>query len=203
MKVRRYRNPFAYTAILLFALFAILILLGIGMFYYVFAIPEPEGLSLASWPDTFTDDFSTWIVYENGQAGVKEFGIERLKEYGLWTQILDESGQELFSFRKPDGYPESYSMSELLTLSESGYENGNTVFVSSCSVSGTTLNYIVGYPYSIGKTRLYYNGENVVRLAPLARRLLPVAALVTVLCGVAYSFWLSKKVSVMTWIFWG
>ncbi len=197
MKVRRYRNPFAYTAILLFVLFAILILLGIGMFYYVFAIPEPEGLSLASWPDTFTDDFSTWIVYENGQAGVKEFGIERLKEYGLWTQILDESGQELFSFRKPDGYPESYSMSELLALSESGYENGNTVFVSSCSVSGTTLNYIVGYPYSIGKTRLYYNGENVVRLAPLARRLLPVAALVTVLCGVAYSFWLSKKLSVM------
>ena len=80
MKVRRYRNPFAYTAILLFVLFAILILLGIGMFYYVFAIPEPEGLSLASWPDTFTDDFSTWIVYETGQAGVQEFGIQRLEE---------------------------------------------------------------------------------------------------------------------------
>ncbi len=197
MKARRNRNPFAYTAILLSALFVILIVFGIGMFYYVFSIPEPEGLSLASWPHTFTNDFSTWIEYDDGQTDVKALGLQRLEEYGLWVQILDESGREIFSYRKPDVYPEAYSMSELLALSESGYENGNTVFVSSCRISGTTLNYLVGYPYSIGKTMVYYNGENVVRLGPLVKRILPLAAGAAVIGGLVYSFWLSKKLSVL------
>lgn len=197
MKARRNRNPFAYTALLLAALFVILIVFGIGMFYYVFSIPEPEGLSLASWPHTFTNDFSTWIEYDDGQTDVKVLGLQRLEEYGLWVQILDESGREIFSYRKPDVYPEAYSMSELLALSESGYENGNTVFVSSCRISGTTLNYLVGYPYSIGKTMVYYNGENVVRLGPLVKRILPLAAGAAVIGGLVYSFWLSKKLSVL------
>ena len=61
MKNKRKSNPFVHTAAILVVLFVVLIVSAIGMFYYVFAIPEPEGLSLASWPDTFTDNFSAWI----------------------------------------------------------------------------------------------------------------------------------------------
>ncbi len=139
------------------------------MFYYIFAIPEPEGLSLASWPDTFTDNFSTWIEEKDGVVGVEEIGVERLDEYGLWVQIVDESGRELFAHGKPGHYPERYSMADLLALADSKYENGNTVFISSVTVSGRTLNYVVGFPYAVGKYMLYYNGETVARLSPFTK----------------------------------
>ena len=197
MKNKLKSNPFFYTAVVLFSLFAVLIVLGIGVFYYVFAIPEPEGLSLASWPDIFTDNFSLWMKYEDGKVSVEEIGLDRLDEYGLWLQVLDETGQEIFSHNKPASCPEQYSMSQLVALSKSGYENGYTAFVDRFDTSETALSYIVGFPYSIGKSTLYYNGESISRLSPFAKNTVLIAVCAVILCGLLYSLWLSKKLSVM------
>lgn len=113
-------KPFAHTVAILIVLFAILIVSAIGMFYYVFAIPEPEGLSLASWPNTFTDNFSTWIEEKDGTIGVEQIGVERLDEYGLWVQIVDETGQEIYAHNKPDHYPDSYSIAKQIITLHSG-----------------------------------------------------------------------------------
>ena len=102
--------------------------MGIGLFYYAFSIPEPEGLSLADWPNRFTENFSIWMENEDGAIAIKDIGLERLDEYGLWLQVVDESGQEVFSHNKPTDYPSNYSASELVELAASGYENGNTVY---------------------------------------------------------------------------
>ncbi len=193
MKDKLKHNLFLHTAAILAALFIMLAVFAIGLFYYVFAIPEPEGLSLASWPEAFTDNFSFWIEEKDGAIGVRQIGVERLDEYGLWVQIIDENGQEIFAHKKPGRYPDSYSMAELIALSESGYENGNTVFVSSATVSDRTVNYIVGFPYSIGKYRLYYNGENLARLSPLAKKVVFFSACIIVLSAFAYAFWLSRN----------
>ena len=83
MKNKLKHKPILYTAVILAILFVILIVSAIGMFYYAFSIPEPEGLSLASWPHTFTDNFSTWIEEKGGNIGVEQIGVERLDEYGL------------------------------------------------------------------------------------------------------------------------
>ena len=176
-------------------LFVILIVSAIGMFYYVFAIPEPEGLSLASWPDTFTDNFSFWIEEKDGAISVKQSGLDDLDEYGLWLQIVDETGQEVFSHNKPAHYPESYSMAELVALSESRYENGHTVYIDDVTLSDRTINYVVGFPYAVGKYMLYYNGENVARLSPFAKNVILFFACAIVLAAFAYAFWLSRKLS--------
>lgn len=195
MKNKLKHNPFLHTAIILSALSVILVASAIGMFYYVFSIPEPEGLSLASWPSTFTDNFSAWIEETDGTIGVKETGVERLDEYGLWVQIIDETGREVYSHKKPVQYQTSYSVTDLITLAESKYENGNTVFMSSVELSDKTLTYIVGFPYAIGKTTLYYNGETVARLSPFTKNVILSSACVLVLCAFAYAFWLSRKMS--------
>ena len=197
MKNRLKHKPILYTAVILALLFIVLIASAIGMFYYVFSIPEPEGLSLASWPHRFTDNLSTWIEEKDGCIGVEQIGVERLDEYGLWVQILDESGREIYAHNKPENYPNDYSMAELVGLTESGYENGNTVFVSSVTISGRTLNYIVGFPYAIGKTVLYYNGGNVARLSPFAKSVVFFAACAVVLAAFVYAFWLSRKLATM------
>ncbi len=195
MKNKLKHKPFLYTAVVLAALFVILIVVAIGMFYYVFAIPEPEGLSLASWPHTFTDNFSIWIEEKDGTIGVKQIGLERMDEYGLWVQIVDETGQEVFAHNKPDHYPNSYSMAELVALAESSYENGHTVFIDSVALSDRTVNYAVGFPYAVGKYMLHYNGENVARLSPFTKNVVFIAACVVVFFAFAYALWLSRKLS--------
>ena len=59
-------NPLLRMFVFLSALILLVIITGIGLFYYVFSIPEPEGLSLADWPNRFTGNFSLWMENDNG-----------------------------------------------------------------------------------------------------------------------------------------
>ena len=174
------------------ALLLIAVVIAIGMFCCIFGITEPEGLSLASWPDRFTDNFSVWMENDNGNVKIEEAGLKRLDEYGLWLQVIDETGQEVFCHNKPENYPIKYSASELISLRTSAYGQGNTIFVNSYEDSGETWSYLIGFPYAIGKHMLYYNGENVGRLSPLFRTgifLILCSILLFVIC---YGFWLTR-----------
>lgn len=155
----------------IFTLFLVLVVLfigaGVGLFYILFSIPEPEGLSLATWPNRFTDNFSIWMKNDEGTLQIEDIGLERLDEYDLWLQVIDETGQEVFSHNKPENFPAKYTASELMAFSTSDYEDGNTVFVSSFEENGQTWNYLIGFPYDVGKYMLYYNGEVIGRLKPV------------------------------------
>ena len=106
------------------ALLLMTVIAAIGMFYYIFGIPEPEGVSLASWPNRFTENFSVWMEDDHGEIKIEEIGLKRLDEYGLWLQVIDESGREVFSHNKPISRQISYRASELIALSFHAYEQG-------------------------------------------------------------------------------
>lgn len=192
MKNKKIFNPFLRIFVFVSAVLLIAVVAAIGMFYYIFGITEPEGLSLASWPERFTDNFSIWMENDNGKIKIEEIGLDRLDEYGLWLQVIDETGQEVFCHNKPGNYPARYSASELIALPSSMYEEGNTVFVSSYESSEETWSYLVGFPYAIGKHMLYYNGENVGRLSPLFRMGILLILCFVLLFMVCYGFWLTR-----------
>lgn len=198
MKNKLKSNPiiriFAFISIIVF----MAVVIAIGMYYYLFSIPEPEGLSLASWPNRFTDNFSYWMQYEDGIVSVKESGLKKLDEYGLWVQIIDETGREVFSYKKPENYPASYSASELMSFGTSVYEDGNTVFVGSFEDSDQTWGYIVGFPYAIGKYMLYYNGENVGRLSPVFWTVIILVFCAASILVLVYGFWLTRQLGKIT-----
>ncbi len=198
MKSKKNFNPFFRMVLLLSMTLLVGIVTAIGLFYYMFSIPEPEGMSLAHWPQTFTNNFSSWTTYEDGELSIEQIGLDRLDEYGLWIQFLDESGQEIFSYNKPTGYPEKYSASELLALSSSDYQNGYTVFVNSLEDPEETCSYCIGFPYDIGKYMLHYNGDRVARLSPVARIIILAALGSIVIVVLVYGFWLSRKLSGIT-----
>ena len=83
MKNKKNFNPFFRMVLLLLIVVFAGIITAISLFYYVFSIPEPEGLSLASWPQNFTDNFSEWTTYENGKLSIEQIGLDRLDEYGF------------------------------------------------------------------------------------------------------------------------
>lgn len=184
--------------LLLSAILLVGIATAIGLFYYMFSIPEPEGMSLASWPQTFTDNFSSWTTYKDGELSIEQIGLDWLDKYGLWIQFLDESGQEIFSYNKPAGYPFEYSASELLALGSSDYQNGYTVFVNSLDGSEEICSYAVGFPYDIGKYMLHYNGSRISRLSPVARGIILTALGALMIIVLIYDFWLSWKLSGIT-----
>lgn len=198
MKHKKKMNLFVRTLIFLVALILIIIAAAISFFYYMFSIPEPEGLSTAQWPQVFTNSFSVWATYENGEVTVEEIGLARLEEYGLWIQFIDESGQEIFSYHKPADYPTKYTASDLIALRTSPYEKGNTVFVGQLENSGEVCSYLVGFPYDIGKYMLYYNGARIARLSPTARMVMILVFSILIIFVLGYVFWLSRKLSKMT-----
>lgn len=112
MKSKKKFNPFFRMVLLLLIVVLIGIATAIGLFYYVFSISEPEGMSIAHWPQNFTDSFTAWTTYVNGKLSIEEIGLKRLDEYELWIQFIDESGQKIFSHNKPANYPTKYSASE-------------------------------------------------------------------------------------------
>ena len=198
MKSKQKFNPFLCS----FAVFSIFVLMmasiTIGLFYYIFSIPEPEGLSIASWAQMFTDNFSVWMDYEDENLEVEKIGLDRLDEYGLWIQVIDESGQEIFSYNKPESYPTSYPASTLLAFGTSAYENENTVFVSCLEDSTETCSYIIGFPYAIGKYMLYYNGERFTRLLPVVKKIVLSALFIFAVLVFGYVWWISRKLSNIT-----
>ena len=195
MKDKKKYGLFVKTLVLYVSLILAIVLTTVGLFYYVFSIPEPNGLSLADWPQRFTDNFSWWTTYEDGEIKVSETGLKRLDEYGLWVQFVDEDGNEIYSHNKPALYPEKYSVSELFSLTRSGYQNGYSVFMSSTGEDGSGFSYLIGFPYNIGYYPVWYNGQRVMRLSPVAR--IPVIAALVLLAGglFAYSIWLSGKLT--------
>lgn len=198
MSHKRDLNPFFRMFGIVVVLVIAVIAAGIGLFYYIFAIPEPEGLSLASWPNTFTENFSLWLESEKGNITVEDKGIQYLDEYGLWLQVVDENGQEVYSYHKPENCPVSYSALELMNFHTDKSHTGSTVFTGKYENSGEVYGYFIGFPYAIGERLIYYNGENVDRLYPVLR-----IAIVVMLGGVFvltlfYGFWLSKHLGKIT-----
>ena len=82
-------------------------------------------------------------------------------------RLLMKPGRKCSHHNKPGDFPVKYTASELIAFSTNDYEDGNTVFVSSFEEDGQTWNYLIGFPYDIGKYILYYNGEVVGRLKPV------------------------------------
>ncbi len=198
MKSKRKHHLLIRTVIFTITLILLLCVMAIGLFYYMFSIPEPEGLSTTRFPQDFTNSFSVWTTYENGELQVEEIGLKRLDEYGLWIQFIDENGEEIFSHNKPESYPAKYTAADLLALSTSEYENGYTLFVNSLDDTDEECSYIVGFPYDIGKSMLYYNGSRISLLSPAARFLIAAGFGILAASIFAYSVWLSRKLSKVT-----
>ena len=198
MKRKKNFNLFTRTIIFLTALILIIVITAIGLFYYIFSIPEPEGLSLAKFPQDFANSFSVWTTYENDNLTIEDIGLKRLDEYGLWIQFIDEFGEEIFAHNKPANYPTKYTASELMKLSASEYENGYTVFVNSLDDSDKVCSYIIGFPYNIGKYTIHFNRERVIRLSPTMRFIIIASFGILSVAILGYSFWLSRKLSKVT-----
>ena len=120
MKKSGYRTIYHIYLIFFLSMLGALIA-AIVVFCLLITVRTTDGAAMRSdWPKNFTEDFGTQIFFNGDQVQVGQKGIEQLQEYDIGLQILNGSGQEIFSYRKPEQAAAVYSDAALLQLGQTG-----------------------------------------------------------------------------------
>lgn len=185
-----------------YAVFLLILLVvaavGMGSLLYIVVIQKPDGtLTTSGWPNTFTEQFSRYIVAADGNARLKQEGIDLLRENGLWFQLLDEGGRPVLAFGSGDGMKPSYSASALLEI-YTGKDKGGAVFAGTTGALEAERTYLIGFPLRIAKVPMYLNGDHFSSGRPIVAGVLLAGLLAIVLAGYAYGWYLSRQMRRVT-----
>lgn len=127
--------------------------------FYTTTVRTPSGEIINSnWPKEFTLHFSQYIDLNGGTPIIADTGKNLLKKNGLWIQILDATGKEVFNYDKPSAMPNAYQPYELLNLYQYGTDQ-YSIFVNSVDAKGTSYSYLIGFPLSISKAVMYVDTD--------------------------------------------
>lgn len=152
-------------------LFGIVLTIWFCMFY-TSTTHMPNGKIISThWPKEFTLQFSKYLSVDEDIPNVTDSGKKLLDQNALWLQILDESGNEVSQYEKPDAIPKSYQPYQLLHMYQSG-SSEYSVFVGSLKVNDMSYTYLIGFPLTISKIAVYvdaqrYNSGKVLILATI------------------------------------
>ena len=170
--MKAFRDFMRFYIVPIVLLAGVLLTAGFTGFYTVTARTGEGRIVSSNWPRTFTLDFARHIVRADGTVALTDAGRALLDANGLWVQVLDASGAEALSYRKPTDTPDAYRPYELLRL----YQNGDgaySVFLSDVECGDASYTYLIGFPLSISKVVLYvdadrYDSGRVLVLAVVA-----------------------------------
>lgn len=180
------------TALLCVTIFAALFSLSI------ITVHTPGGSAeRSSYPKEFTVGFQEQIVFTDNTPRIKQSGLELLQSNHAGIQILNDSGQEIVSYQKPEDFRDSYSYRDLLEISETGHINdsGTTSFVGALEHNGKDYTYIVHFPVNIAKVTMYMNGDRFTAGKQILFLCLGVMFLTILIAGFIYGFRITNIIS--------
>lgn len=163
----------------------------IGMFFYqkvqgVDEVSENSG-------EAFTRGFHNYISLVDGEPVVSEEGIEALRAFGGWIQILDENGQVQSAYLAPENLSTHYTPMELIHKYKYMDDEINTYFVGEFE----SYSYLIGVPHSKEERVVFMlNAETVYSY--ISKALLTITIvdlLIAMLVGLLFSTVLTKPVS--------
>ena len=162
-------------------LVGILVTVTFTVFYTTTARTSSGAIISSNWPKELTLDFSQYINVKDGTPTISNTGKNLLAKNGLWIQILDAAGKEVYNCDKPSAVPDTYQPYELLKLYQ--YGTGQySVFVNSVDARGTSYSYLIGFPLPISKAVMYvdvgrYNSGKMLIITTIVLTILLILAL--------------------------
>lgn len=172
-----------------------------SLFYLLIAVKTPTGINTRSdWPKTITENFKEYIVLTDGNPQILPEGLELLQENKIGLQIIDYSGNERFSFQKPDQADPSYSPPELFKLYQTGRLDGSktTAFVGTVTDNGEDYAYILYFPMKISKITMYLNGDRFSDGKTIILLILGMLFSIILIFGILYGFWTTHIMNRLT-----
>lgn len=163
----------------------------IGMLFYqqnygIDEVTENSG-------ETFTRGFSKYISLKNGEPVVSEEGIEALRVFGGWIQILDQNGQVQSSYLAPEDLSTHYSPIELIHKYKYMDDELNTYFIGEFE----SYSYLIGVPDS-KEERVVFMMDPKTVFSYATKSLLAIVIVdlfIAMLVGLLFSTVLTKPVS--------
>lgn len=198
MKKSGYKS-IVHLYVLLLIILCVTVGICFGMAIRAVSTTKPDGHTvLTRWPIDFTNAFAKQIIFADGTPQVTDAGLESLTEEQLWIQIVDEDGNEVFSYGRPASVTQKYSASELLELYKSGGSDEYTPFIGSIDDGDRQWTYIIGFPLKISKVTMYMNANRFSGGKPVLLILLGVAALLALTLGAVYGLWITRQLVSIT-----
>lgn len=141
----------------------------------------------------FTKNFKGYVEIEDwDKINLKETGKKLLEDRGYWFQLIDESGNEIYSYNTSDEISKHYDLYDFSLKYE--YSRPDTIFVEQLKHNGRKLSYIVGFPSrDMGKFFLAYGVEHVERLIVL---FIVLTLVMSAVVSAVMAFFYSKKITV-------
>ena len=171
----------------------------ISTLFYTITIQKPNGqFGRSDWPKNFTKDFSSQIIFTDGEPQVKQAGLEELEENNLWLQIIDENGSAVFTYNTPQELLSHYTSAEILGLYQTGSVGYESIFMGSARNDGRSWVYVVGFPLEISKVTMYLDGKKFSTGKPILLGLIGAMVVIVVLLGIGYGYWMTKNMSRIT-----
>lgn len=173
---------------------------GIGFFIYAVTIERPDGTTATSvWPKQFTDSFAKEIILEDGVPLLKQSGLEQLRRYGLWLQLLDEKGNEVLAQNKPEDIPSSYTAADLLGMvGDSAAGEGVSVFAGTFTAQDVRWSYIIGFPVNVDRVIMYLNGDRFTSGKTIINAIFGGMFFFILFAGLIYGMWAARQMAKMT-----
>lgn len=194
MKRSGYRTIFHIYLIFFLSLLVAVLLAGC-FFFMTITVQRQDGQTARSdWPKVFTENFKEQIIFVDATPQIKQAGMAALQDNGIGVQLLDASGQEIFSFRKPEQAGSAYSGVELLELDQTGRitPDGTTAFIGTVFNAGKEYAYVLFFPVNISKVTMYLNGERFANGKTVLLPILAALVLLVLAAGVFYGLFITR-----------
>lgn len=192
---------YAFHIYMVFFLLLIgLIAASTGFFLYVVKIERPDGTwATSAWPKQLTDNFSDEITLVDGVPQLTQNGLEQLRQYGLWFQLLDENGNEILAYNLPENIPSSYTITDLTDImNEHNAGERTTLFTGTFTAQEMSWSYIIGFPVNINRVTMYLNGDHFTSGKTIIMAIFSGMFFFILIAGLVYGLWIARQMAKMT-----
>jgi len=171
------------------AAIAAIVLIWVSLSYFLLFADKSVDTDL---PQYLVRSFSQYVKIKGDQVEISEEGIDRLKPYDLWMQILGPDGSAVYETNVPEEIPAKYDWYQLINYTlESNRLEGYTVFATDVE-KHPGYGIIIGCSSNVaGKKSYSYAGEG--KDAITKSILILIISATGIIMIAAYVF--SKKVS--------
>ncbi|WCN36300.1 sensor histidine kinase [Aneurinibacillus uraniidurans] len=150
--------------------------------------------------EAFTRSLDDYVIASADRVTINEKGQNALQKNNAWIQILDENGQEVYSYRLPAGAKKKYTPLEIVQMYKyKEIDAETTVFVSGKEINHKKYSYFIGIknPY-IGKYVLSYDYRDILHMFKVGSTVfIIIDGLIALLIGYLFSKRLTQPLSML------